>query len=539
MLKENSIFFQKSIDFRGGSKVGGYDDSVKLDDTYSKFNLFRTIGSIQLIISTQRDLYAFYEGTKGSDRLINLSLLFETSDPLFLSKGSLPCSIKNLTIRVNDKFKYIFQYRGLLEKGTIPNSTEKLKLNHKFFRHDIGLIPESVSNLAIDGFKVKQNVDGYLIPHNVTILTLENGKKKRPFPPNFQQKPYTITELQFEFNYTFSEPFLPEELPSSIRKFIMGSSSHPTYFGSLPASLEEFRLSSFTKSIPSELLPKGLKYLTCGVGKIPNDPPKTLIDLRTWNLSTDYQFLQLTPNLVNLVCRSKTLPVGISSFLPQTLEFFVCPFEKIEVGFLPSSLKTIILDSKILVIEKGAFPESLTNIVFNQEVSVPLVHGILPSNLKEISFVLGFSNIETIILPDSIEKLNIGGLKKTDKIKLPSSLKSLFLSSISEPLESYSIEIPKTLGNLTIQTIYDGTKLQKKLDLYKNLCNSILNLISNSTNRLKISLRQLVLLSLDKYDSYLYYYNSIMEGFIKKSNIIPNKNNKNSSLFDLLVYSDK
>eukprot|EP01132_Coremiostelium_polycephalum_P004334 gene4334-5424_t len=420
-----------------------------------------------------------------------------------------------------------------LENGSIPSSVENLHIDHRLFKHDPhNLIPPSVSSMKISHW-IYSSRDPDSIPLNVKSVSFINGETNKFIPGCI---PSNITEFKMEFDFRVREPIMPGDLPISIKKLEFGDYKLPLCVGSIPLQVEEIQLGfHFHQEILPHVIPNGCKILSNSFLEQKtfqrNAFPASLTHFHS--LTKTVNLLHpgiLPPTLTHLTLRESFDPSV--SVLPPWLEYLNCNFETVTVEMFENvkNLQTIVFHSQLQEIKVFAIPNSVTKIQFSHQVKINLISGTLPKeNLTELYFEKGVSPFP--VIPSSVTYLSLAKLtpRPSTPRTLPSSLKTLVLSGIYDPIESYDLQIPNTIQEIEIEN-----KKHKDITTKRQLCLTIFNLFSQSTVRLKIIVLNVTLLSLDPSDPYIYFSSesSGHEGFILKSQIIPPSNSNLLNIFN-------
>eukprot|EP01132_Coremiostelium_polycephalum_P003089 gene3089-3864_t len=458
-------------------------------------------------------------------------------------------------------------YDCMLEIGSIPMSVKKLEIDHRLFKHDPhNLIPASVTDLIVESWvSFEGEID--LIPSSVRKLRLNLLHTCQKsifthgcFPPN------SITDLDIRAGNTQLEMGL-NSIPNSVKTLFVYARLSNNIFKAqdikvLPTSIKSLRIqmNQDTEAIPESV--ENLELLLVPPLAVPQNkiPPSvrnltilyqgSLVDINS-PFSRNLESLTIEGKSNSPIFENGILPDTLkyffiqdhtwteSSRFPQSLTYLRINIERITVNMLPPNLKTLILCGTTQHIDIGSLPNSLTEIQFLNQFSVPIIEGVLPSlELEKLVFQDNYTIIKFPVIPqcvtkleflessiiscsiplnsipDSITSLTLLGFKQNQSfIKgiLPSNLRILKID-ISDA-DITNIFIPSTLEQLHI--VRSNPEIIDKLSIV------VMKALSNSQNQLVVHYDNLFFLSLGISDAFVYFKNSTtsQEGFLLKSKI--------------------
>eukprot|EP01132_Coremiostelium_polycephalum_P003934 gene3934-4910_t len=446
------------------------------------------------------------------------------STPYRIPPGFIPSSLKVLTLAGN-----LSTIPITVEPGSIPPSVTKLSIYHSIIKR-CGpahlIIPHTVVDLEIFGW-VDERIDesSLFIPPKVTSLSIGLTRSDISFIPGCF--PATIERLSLHSLDSEIMILIQEGvIPNSVKSLILYGNFKTT---KLLDSVIELHIERSRQPLNTilQMLPSNLKQLTL------NEVDTGVSE------EFQYQFLPQTLSTIKVNgYRSFNIhPYSNSNLTAQSLElnyfhivYLECQLTNITNNLLPPTLQSLKLNSQVNEISIGSIPPSVTKLHFQFLVSVPLVSGTLPQSLLELIFQRGISNRTSFpVLPSNLRKLKIyrnfdGGDQLIPPNALPSSLLILKLVAINQPFalgvlppnlktlkirNSYSETIPivqDTFIPNTIEHLHFPTS-RSAIDHFSPI---ILKLLSSAERTLKIGKNNhLVIYSLDRNDSFLYYHNSV------------------------------
>eukprot|EP01132_Coremiostelium_polycephalum_P005505 gene5505-6859_t len=507
---------------------------------------FMTFGSSDPYVYILEEPDLFFSLIENFTSLEELDLMIWIPGPVQIPKNVIPQSVKKLTLLMDhtilsDSTSLV----GTLENGSLPQSLEVLEIDHMYFKGDIKIIPELVTDLTVKNWTVAKDEVGVgnslLIPEGVKTLYIKNRSKVIRINPG--SLPNSLTEL-----------FVPPRYNEYFVKIL--------YFqeGSFPESIRKLTLSDLAVTIERNFIPRGCQELSfgndCEMNWAPDSFPPNLTALNystsLWylypingnllrSLSTSIPSNYIPPTLIRLVLG---IPVLINIQSITRLEFLDCSISKITCGLLPPTLKTLILRSEfLLVIEPGSIPESVEVIQFLHPLQFTIQKSQLPSThlrklkiscLPSVPFPwippkvtsLDLTDIQSISqlpidsIPHTVTKLRLGNVSSNDVI-IPkhlldhsdSLIQSLEIKLLNLHCESKNnidhneifsrFHIPKSVSRLIIK----DTSAKSRNDIIA-FYQFILHLITNLNPLIRITIHDLHIQSLGTRDPYIYCFNS-------------------------------
>eukprot|EP01132_Coremiostelium_polycephalum_P006763 gene6763-8388_t len=489
--------------------------------------------------------------------------MVDRGELIHFPKGSIPAVVKlELTIANSNIVKqnqlqelHIDRYKDTLVNGSIPMTVIWLKISHELFKHDPHqIIPESVHYLVISNCSFE---GGLVVPQTVKSLFFTDtpfiGLSEGSFPSNMVLKHLEIGNCIEKIPKIDSHV-----LPKSIKKLVLLSYFEtPLENGSIPDSVEELHFGyKYKHNLPPGVLPEGIKKIHFGF--------RFGSDLVIGSIPSTVTFMSFTDLVWYPVCREGVLPPTLkylevsetqsaTTYLPPSLETLVCDFDFITIGFLPPNLKYIQLNSRVLKIEPGAIPPSVTRVGFADIKDPIILDGVLPNSIKELSLTIPDSLIPFPVIPQSVENLSLNILKNRSanvsypipigsipesvqdlKINfppnyslpmglLPSNLKILRLGTNIRITNAKLFYLPLSINSLIINPppTNKDSNVEDAAEFFIFISN-LLNESRDSQFRIIFPHTHLTIASIDKMDPYIYFFNDyhLAEGFLLKSNII-------------------
>ncbi|KYR01323.1 hypothetical protein DLAC_11511 [Tieghemostelium lacteum] len=352
----------------------------------------------------------------------------------------------------------------------IPSTVETLYIGEYFdLKLVSGMIPDSVTELTLsydfvyDGLQLKD-----ITPKSLLSLTFPSFCRYKLQMGDLNEP---LQTLDLGMDYVKNVEFLPGLLPSSLKYLNVGTNFGGILNdGSLPEGLETFILPS-TKGGTNELpkLPISLKHL-----KYQLYPSKVKFCLNP------------TPCLISLEILSQFIYFSEFGYLPNTLKKLVLPGfnSKIECGMLPDSIEELKLHKFNQRIEPNTLPKNLKKFElwsFNHELSTGslpagletlvldnafnqrLYQSNFPSTLKFLKFGSNYKvNIEPYTLPISLDTLEMSTYQILSKFEI-SHCCNLTTLKATTPLSTFIINgsLPKSLktlhtNNLSLDALESG-----------------------------------------------------------------------------------
>eukprot|EP01132_Coremiostelium_polycephalum_P005499 gene5499-6851_t len=429
----------------------------------------QSLDLLSVAFRSQDEADQIFKIIKNFTKLTNLKILIGTVDELFIRRGSIPAIVKELTISTANNNVDSFRYEKCLEHGSIPMSVTDLTINNRFFKHDLTLVPPSVSNLSISHwvYDIEKDKDADMIPRGVKTLLMENGNIKSLSPNFFRSCSSSLVELRFGSAFEIEDPIMPGDLPSSIKDLNMGYYNLPLVPGSIPSSVESLFIVADNYVIPPGVIPNGTKNIELDFQFYEESMDKESIPSsvnRVEFINPPYGLAinELLPShtLTHLIIGSQIMIEDSTSLQLYALEYLECHFKRITFKLFEKlqCLRHVQFLSGIRHFEPGSLPESVTRIDFCKEIKLNLPSGSLPSRLKHLKFDRISPTVLFPGIPSTVETLilNLASYPKdsTSSRVLPLNLKNLSLLYLNSDIESYGFKIPNTLQKLSIKTPY-------------------------------------------------------------------------------------
>eukprot|EP01132_Coremiostelium_polycephalum_P003976 gene3976-4972_t len=381
--------------------------------------------------------------------------------------------------------------REFLKVGSIPNSVDTLEIDYRLFKHNLDIIPSSVTNLTILNFSFNNddnnnnNNQQLLVPHSVKKLTFvsSNTANLKNVELDIGGKlPSSITELDFGDLFTLIQKSATnrdrgyqfgykEELPSSIKSIDFGPNFNQPGLegGMIPEGVRRLVFgTTFNQSIMEGVLPDSLRYLEFKVFNQPLGIGVLPVGLRVLDLGTGFN----QPLPLNVIPETVThLTIGAVNFsinkkldedaeeelkeicIPQSVTHLTCSFSILRVGLIPDSVTHLIFTDEIDRMEVGSIPRSVRYLEFKSDINPLLELGHLPIEVETLIFQRDYQLDQSGvgILPTSLTSLSMGKCSNIDlKVgMLPPSLLHLDLGSGFNQEIKEGI-LPDTLESLTI-----------------------------------------------------------------------------------------
>eukprot|EP01132_Coremiostelium_polycephalum_P009290 gene9290-11386_t len=409
-----------------------------------------------------------------------LALCFCTHEPFILEKGSIPNSVTHLTLDAVEGTTLE------MEDGTIPDSVEDLIIGYQTF--EVATIPQSVTRIQITNWEPDERpvIKGQL-PPKIKMVQFTNVTDSM-LPPDFFQISKSIEKMVFDV----SDIDMSSLVPTGVNSLVFGVEFEPTAMesNSIPSSVTEISTQSSFK-----LLQKGL-----------------------------------VPNSVTRLTTYETITPGKTT-LPPALEYLDAEnCISFKAGLFPSTLKSLIIRSRVETIEADSLPSSLTKLNIKGKIHVPLVSGMIPENLKELKLSQLTGDLPT--LPSSLTKLSMKSNHQLPSGWIPPLVTELKLAkNYNHPLEKgvlpESLKILHAGNSTPLDTAHLPSSLEriifKGFDFNEDKHQSIINLLTNTESRFEIIFpsNRLKLITLGKTSPYLYLIDrtSGFDGFIHKSKL--------------------
>eukprot|EP01132_Coremiostelium_polycephalum_P006262 gene6262-7801_t len=352
-------------------------------------------------------------------------------------QGWFPNSLKTLKIYVYEDRPYNFS--SFLKVGTLPNSIEHLQIDHRLFKHNLDIIPDSVTDLTILNWDPKDiNSDQFIIKPRGSVrkLTIKEkvhffGKKEECY--TLGRIPETVSELFLPTRFNISNGRLQESL--NIKKLSFGVNNISFNQEDIPKSVEDLKISYRGNFKLVGSIPFGVKNLNLH-SQVQIDPftlPNSIKRLRLYTHnpiipnqippSTEY----LTFTRDRQIIEPGSIPNGV-----KEIDFSDCDIPIIKCTF-PLSVKSIKFRTfDITLIQDSILPHSLTKLIVktgNPQPLPPNISTILPS-LEYLECT--FENIN-YPLPNSLKTLVFNlEVKHIDVGMIPPSVKTIIFAEVIE-----------------------------------------------------------------------------------------------------------
>ncbi len=376
-----------------------------------------------------KDLYLkFLYDTNKSDDQQQMKYIDEC-DKRELKIGDIPDTIKILTLKLHNKLKpniipYGVEKLNLLnvkhdfEKGSIPNSVIKLEFGYKRwcysgfdFKFKKGDIPEGVKYLIFNnGYNTK--IDDVL-PNSLLSLTFDYAFNK----PIILPKNLKYLTFRQDFNQSFhTDCILPESLVKLDIRWVHHY-KHPFIVDGksvFPKNLKELYISTWdiydhNKILYKNTIPENVTHLSISYNMFEDgfELPDTIIDLELYIHSTR----------------------PLKNFIPKNVVKLHLVFNsnlKLEIGDIPSNVKSLVIDSYKHKLIKGIIPDSIIDLEYSSTY-----------------------DIDSYVLPNSIKYLHIASDKTLDETIIPNNL--IYLRVEQNEESSNPVYIPDSLKFLIIE----------------------------------------------------------------------------------------
>eukprot|EP01132_Coremiostelium_polycephalum_P009359 gene9359-11493_t len=318
-------------------------------DTLDLYKLFfnQLSSSIWSSLGNLEELFITIESLSNSDDLIK-----EVKFPI-LKCGSIPSTVTGLTIIMLTYITDQFNYNGVIEEGSIPDSVTTLLIDHRLIKNDPSrLVPSSVKNLTLSNWN-NNDREFDSIPPWITTLILMNVMQEKFTPGCF---PSSITNLEI----ISGVPMIPNLFPNSIKKL-----EFKTYQqlipGVIPNSVETLCFSSYwNQSIDCDIIPERVRSLNINnfrVVDFPGPLPSGLKHLQVTSYK-DQNYRSVCPGLTTLSIKTRGQTTNI---FPSTLTFLDTDITRITIEKLKFSG-----DYKHKSIGKGVLPSKLKVLDFSK-----------------------------------------------------------------------------------------------------------------------------------------------------------------------------
>jgi len=436
--RENISIF-KNIDYQKTIPIDNlshnYPSPIKCDGSFQ--GIPSTIENIRLDYIC-KDIYDIYIPHNVKEIYISDTFNLELNSNLF------PESLLTLT------FHHAYKLHIPLETIFTPNLRS---LTLPIDCHiNFNVLPSSLQVLSL---YVKNELDLNNIPKQLKSLSVYINYDSIIIG-NFPSTSL-LTDLTVYGNY----PIIPGSLPQSLETLkLINGWNQPLIFGVFPSKLKSLKFGSlFDQNIDNGVLPNSLQILSFGRNfsriLLPGSLP---FKLRKLSLNSNY---------------NKNIGINV---LPKNLEEFNPGSQcQLSLGSLPNSLRKIKIPRTItsLLLSIGKLlPNSIEEVIFDDDWNWPLLNGMFPSNLKGCKFGISFNKeIPSHIFPESLVMLEFGN-KFNKQLKIgwcPSTVKVIiFGEEFNQPL----IGLPSHLESLKLGREFRGSLSElplslKSLDIYE------------------------------------------------------------------------
>eukprot|EP01132_Coremiostelium_polycephalum_P005758 gene5758-7165_t len=411
------------------------------------------------MIKLQQQIIKLLKRSTSLERLEITIIINDTERKLPQNlNGWIPNSVKSLRIQVRKESSFEetppFDYSSLFKVGTLPNSIEKLEIEHLLFKHNPDILPDSVTDLTILNWDPEDiNTDQYIIKPTGSVRKLEISENRYLYDQiNILGRiPDTVSELILGIQFDISNGVLPH----SIKKLSLMHLIIPFSLEDIPNSVEDLTIyigwEDQITSIGS--IHFGVKNLFLHLKEMPLYPSTLPNSIKSLELYTIYS---IVPNQI-----------------PSSTEYIFFSYcELIEPGSIPNGVKEIKFGRYAHPFSKCTFPPSVKSIEFYEYNLKLFQDGILPHSLTRLKIERGEPqrlppNISTMLpsleylecfiedicypLPNSLKTLVlIEKVKHIDVGMIPSSVKKIIFK---DEIEFSMIEgvLPPFLNHLELK----------------------------------------------------------------------------------------
>ena len=303
----------------------------------------------------------------------------------------LPANLTKLYIQTN-------YYDFRIYRGQIPETVEKLKFfgNGKFFLEK-GAIPGSVKKLVIKALVDGHNSDdiAYIIPHSVTNLKIDLSHKTNAYK------------------------IIPGFIPESVRHLVLRGRIEKINHA-LPNSLITLTFDNTHdwNAVFPDMFPDTLETLTLG-GHVyslrPGVVPQHVHTLSILNIHTEFSLLMgsipssvktLKINSCNALITRGMLPEGLESLY---IKNYNLPLSK---GVFPSTIFYLRLSKDYDGMYKvGVIPSSVRILIFGESSNQPLLPGCIPNGVEKLTFGKNYNiGLRKGVIPRTVTHLRLGNM---------------------------------------------------------------------------------------------------------------------------------
>eukprot|EP01132_Coremiostelium_polycephalum_P005497 gene5497-6849_t len=318
--------------------------------------------SVELSIENSECLSIF----RNSTSLEVLTLIIRPKDnaPIRIPPGAIPNSVKTLELHYQADFRdeevkdVGYLYESVLVNGSIPSSVVYLSISHMLFKHDLSLIPESVTVLNVLNWSY---TPGCRIPSSVRYLRFSGRDHENMTQLEPGVIPESIITLELG-RFKTCVGLARNVVPKSCRLLNLGN-YRLLDIDSIPEGVEEliFAKDYSHPLLPNGHIPNGVKTIINFNNRFSNSPcviPSTVKNLRMSlgaNPVLEVNESIIPSTLENLIT-SEVISNCKNTIIPPSIETLQCGFQEIKIGLLPPKLKIIVISSKVQSIEVGSLP---------------------------------------------------------------------------------------------------------------------------------------------------------------------------------------
>eukprot|EP01132_Coremiostelium_polycephalum_P007383 gene7383-9070_t len=229
------------------------------------FKIVENLTSISIKISNVNS-DQFFSVILGCTTLTDLYIIIDETKTLRIPPDSIPQSVTNISITVDDQIREQFQFENTLVHHSIPDSVTWAKLDHMLFKHDpIGLLP-SLDELLLLNFTYSHGDEiGNLFPSSIRRMDFLGTSKVTAvfepswFPPNLE----SINFGQVLNNYVFSN-VETLNIPTTVTELNLGPITNDLILESIPESIRSLTVINISKKSNKRLplsVSSSLEYL--------------------------------------------------------------------------------------------------------------------------------------------------------------------------------------------------------------------------------------------------------------------------------------
>ncbi|KAF2069396.1 hypothetical protein CYY_009288 [Polysphondylium violaceum] len=424
-----------------------------------------------------------------SDETINDFLEFTKSNTFVIKKVYLQIStcIPNLLPNTITDIVLALVKPVVIPIGFFPSSLKVLKISYDYkFQLKKSTLPESLVSLTI-GYIGNEPFDWECLPSNLEKLTLQTTLSAG-FNQSIGPLPKTLMYLDLGSHYHLP---LDSPIPDHVKTVLGGVT--PLETSKLPAGLIEYQIAgSFdaaTLKIPQGIKTLVVKQLQVNQEMCQVPDSVTRLDLSGYTFQSKKPLKDILPSNLMYLCLGLSFNQQLNiGDLPSTLKSLdlgsyngpltkgVFPSQLVNLNMrnyypkqnsqltsdiFPQSLSTLIMSQYLSTcIPTGFFPDSLQSLTltFNNP-NQPMIANILPPNLTYLKMASHISNlsIEPGFIPAKVSLLSLHIVKYNQSLVenvIPSSVQELHIAIIPKENQTYnipaSVKIIKYLGGKPI-----------------------------------------------------------------------------------------